>query len=144
MDHPSLGPSDLRRPIDPASLGFATTADLDDLDEVVGQDRAVEAVEFAVGMRSEGYNLYALGPEGIGKQHVIRGFLERAATHEPRPDDWGKNPDGSVIDFLSFARTEGRFAQHFGADGTPTTEILGTQEDRLANWHELQELAGIR
>ncbi len=56
-DHPSLGPSDLRRSTDPASLGFATTADLADLDEVVGQDRAVEAVEFAVGMHREGYNL---------------------------------------------------------------------------------------
>jgi predicted ATP-dependent protease len=88
MDHPSLGPSELRRPIDPASLGFATTADLADLDEVVGQDRAVEAIEFAVGMHREGYNLYALGPEGIGKQHVIRGFLEREAAHETQPDDW--------------------------------------------------------
>ncbi|HEX7950925.1 MAG TPA: ATP-binding protein, partial [Candidatus Limnocylindrales bacterium] len=87
-DHPSLGPADLRRPTDPASLGFGTTADLADLDEVVGQDRAVEAVTFGVRMRREGYNLYALGPEGIGKQHVVRGFLEREAAGERRPDDW--------------------------------------------------------
>jgi predicted ATP-dependent protease len=86
--HPSLDPVDLRRPTDPASLGFATTAELDDLEEVVGQDRAVEAVEFAVRMHRPGYNLYALGPEGIGKQHVIRGYLEREAAGEPRPDDW--------------------------------------------------------
>ncbi|HEY6013791.1 MAG TPA: Lon-like protease helical domain-containing protein, partial [Candidatus Limnocylindrales bacterium] len=87
-DHPSLGPADLRRPTDPASLGFATTADLADLDEVVGQDRAVEAVTFGVRMRREGYNLYALGPEGIGKQHVVRSFLEREAGAEPSPGDW--------------------------------------------------------
>ncbi len=87
-DHPSLGPSDLRRPTDPASLGFATTTELEDLDEIVGQDRAVAAVEFGVRMHRAGYNLYALGPEGIGKQHVIRGFLEREAAHEPKPDDW--------------------------------------------------------
>jgi predicted ATP-dependent protease len=84
----SLGPADLRLPTDPASLGFATTAELPDLDEVVGQDRAVEAVTFAIGMRREGYNLYALGPEGIGKQHVIRGFLEGQAAREPVPEDW--------------------------------------------------------
>ncbi|HSO29168.1 MAG TPA: thiamine pyrophosphate-dependent enzyme [Candidatus Sulfomarinibacteraceae bacterium] len=59
-------------------------------------------------------------------------------------DDWARAPDGSTIDFLAFARTEGRFAQHFGRDGSETPEILATQEDRLANWRTLQELAGIR
>ena len=53
-------------------------------------------------------------------------------------------PDGAAIDFLAFARTEGRFAPHFAADGTPSAEILATQADRLANWRTLQELAGIR
>ena len=79
---------DLRRPTDPASLGFATTDELPDLDEIVGQDRAVEAVTFAIGMRRDGYNLYALGPEGVGKQHVIRAFLEHRAASEPVPEDW--------------------------------------------------------
>jgi pyruvate ferredoxin oxidoreductase beta subunit len=59
-------------------------------------------------------------------------------------DDWAKTPDGSALDFLTFARTEGRFAQHFGPDGSETPEILATRDDRLANWHALQEMAGIR
>jgi pyruvate ferredoxin oxidoreductase beta subunit len=59
-------------------------------------------------------------------------------------DDWAKAPDGAPIDFLAFARTEGRFAQHFGKGGSETPEILATQDDRLANWHTLQEMAGIR
>ena len=58
--------------------------------------------------------------------------------------DWATLPDGSEVDFLTFARTEGRFAPHFAADGTPTTEIDATRSDRLANWRLLQELAGIR
>ena len=58
-------------------------------------------------------------------------------------DDWSTNPDGTPMDFLAFARTEGRFAPHFAADGTPTPEILATNQDRLANWRTLQELAGI-
>jgi pyruvate/2-oxoacid:ferredoxin oxidoreductase beta subunit/ferredoxin len=58
-------------------------------------------------------------------------------------EDWSANPDGTPIDFLAFARTEGRFAPHFAADGTPTPEILATNDDRLANWRTLQELAGI-
>jgi pyruvate ferredoxin oxidoreductase beta subunit len=58
-------------------------------------------------------------------------------------DDWSKLPSGEPVDFLAFARTEGRFQPHFGADGTPTPEILATQADRLANWRTLQELAGL-
>jgi pyruvate/2-oxoacid:ferredoxin oxidoreductase beta subunit/ferredoxin len=59
-------------------------------------------------------------------------------------DDWSKLPDGTLVDFLAVARSEGRFAGHFGPDGTRTPEILATQDDRLANWRGLQELAGIR
>ena len=58
-------------------------------------------------------------------------------------EDWATEPDGSVVDFLAFARTEGRFAGHFDADGS-SPEILATQTDRLSNWHTLQELAGLR
>jgi hypothetical protein len=58
--------------------------------------------------------------------------------------DWASAPDGTPVDFLTFARSEGRFAPHFGRDGAPTPEILATQADRLANWRWLQELAGLR
>lgn len=57
--------------------------------------------------------------------------------------DWATLPDGTLVDFLAFARTEGRFAAHFGADGEPTEELRATEADRLENWHMLQELAGI-
>jgi pyruvate/2-oxoacid:ferredoxin oxidoreductase beta subunit/Pyruvate/2-oxoacid:ferredoxin oxidoreductase delta subunit len=59
-------------------------------------------------------------------------------------DDWTTLPDGSTIDFLAFARTEGRFAGHFDPSGEASPEILVTQADRLANWRMLQELAGLR
>ena len=55
--------------------------------------------------------------------------------------DWSELLDGTAVDFLTFARSEGRFAPHFGADGAPSAEILATREDRLRNWRLLQELA---
>jgi pyruvate ferredoxin oxidoreductase beta subunit len=61
-----------------------------------------------------------------------------------RKDDWYVTPKGETIDFVNFARTEGRFAKHFGKDGTPSPELLKAQEDRLKNWRLLQELAGLR
>jgi pyruvate/2-oxoacid:ferredoxin oxidoreductase beta subunit len=59
-------------------------------------------------------------------------------------EDWSKNPDGSTFDFISFARTEGRFRQHFDKEGNASVELQASQEDRLHNWRLLQEMAGIR
>jgi pyruvate/2-oxoacid:ferredoxin oxidoreductase beta subunit len=60
-------------------------------------------------------------------------------------EDWYKHPKtGEQIDFVSFARTEGRFAKHFDKDGNPSPMMLATRDERLENWHLLQELAGIR
>jgi pyruvate ferredoxin oxidoreductase beta subunit len=59
-------------------------------------------------------------------------------------DDWAKSPDGKVLDFLRFARTEQRFAKHFNAAGEPDASMLLAQTDRLENWRLLQELAGLR
>ena len=58
-------------------------------------------------------------------------------------EDWTKNPDGTTFDFISFARTEGRFSQHFDKEGNPSVELQRSQEDRLQNWKVLQEMAGV-
>jgi pyruvate/2-oxoacid:ferredoxin oxidoreductase beta subunit/NAD-dependent dihydropyrimidine dehydrogenase PreA subunit len=46
--------------------------------------------------------------------------------------------------FVDYARTEGRFRKHFDGDGTPSAALHAAQDDRLANWRILQELAGVR
>ena len=55
---------------------------------MIGQDRAVEAVSFGVAIRRPGFNLYAMGPEGIGKYTLVRQVLTSRAATEPVPDDW--------------------------------------------------------
>ncbi len=69
-------------------FGFETTDELEALAEVIGQDRAVEAIHFAMGMRQPGYNLYALGPEGMGKHTVVNAFLDEQAAQEMASPDW--------------------------------------------------------
>jgi pyruvate ferredoxin oxidoreductase beta subunit len=60
-------------------------------------------------------------------------------------DDWYTNPKTTeVIDFITFARSEGRFAKQFDKDGNPSVTLQAAQQDRLENWHLLQELAGLR
>jgi pyruvate/2-oxoacid:ferredoxin oxidoreductase beta subunit len=58
-------------------------------------------------------------------------------------EDWSKSPDGTTFDFIDFARTEGRFAQHFDKDGNPSIEIAHSRDDRLNSWRTLQEMAGL-
>ena len=83
-----LPPEALRRTVDPALLPFETTRELADYDEAVGQDRALEAIRFAIGMRHRGFNLFALGEEGTGRRNLILQYLRRAAVERPVPDDW--------------------------------------------------------
>jgi len=85
---PPLSPDRLRRRSDPAAFEFETTADLPELPGIVGQERAEEAVRFALAVRRYGYNLFALGPTGMGKHGFVRAFLERQAPEEETPSDW--------------------------------------------------------
>jgi len=77
----------LYRACDLSGLAFDTTEELADLDEIIGQERALEALRFGAGIRSEGYNLFVLGPNGIGKHTVARGYLEKRAETESVPPD---------------------------------------------------------
>jgi lon-related putative ATP-dependent protease len=72
----------------PSQFEFRTTNDLADLADVIGQDRAVEAIQFGIGIQREGYNLFALGPSGTGKRTTICQFLNLKAAAEPTPHDW--------------------------------------------------------
>ena len=60
-------------------------------------------------------------------------------------EDWYINPKTEEpLDFIHFARSEGRFAKQFDKEGNPSETLMATQADRLAYWRLLQELAGIR
>ncbi|MBL7063177.1 MAG: AAA family ATPase [Anaerolineae bacterium] len=83
-----LSAQQLRQICDPAQFDFETTAELQDLGEIVGQERAVDAIKFGIGIQCEGYNLFALGPSGTGKRTTIRQFLDQRAAAEPIPLDW--------------------------------------------------------
>lgn len=85
------------KPLSPAALfkrttldglQFNTTAELAEIEEFIGQDRAIQAVEFGIGIERQGYNLFALGPAGTGKRSLVRRYVEQRAATEPPPSDW--------------------------------------------------------
>ena len=71
-----LAPEALYTACDPDSLEFATTAELPDAEILLGQRRARDAIRFGVRMRSDGFNVFALGPSGVGKSTAIRRIIE--------------------------------------------------------------------
>ncbi len=85
---PELKPAEIYRECDPSSCGFKTTAELSDLSEIIGQDRAVASVAFGMKITEVGYNIYAAGPMGTGKASTVYDFLSKQAASLPAPDDW--------------------------------------------------------
>jgi len=83
-----LKPGALRPACDPTEFDFVSTAELNDPTEFFGQPRAVAALEFGVGIEQRGYNLFALGPGGTGKQALIDNYIAKKATEQASPADW--------------------------------------------------------
>lgn len=84
----ALVPEQLAHRCDPAKLGFASTAELEDRGDVIGQSRASEAVRFGIAIERQGYNLYVMGRAGSGKHTMVRRAVEERAQGAPRPPDW--------------------------------------------------------
>jgi lon-related putative ATP-dependent protease len=78
----------LRKNIDLKDLPFKTTDDLKPLDGIIGQDRAIRAIELAVEMEFSGYNIFATGKPGTGRTTIIRDLLKKYAKKKSPASDW--------------------------------------------------------
>ena len=72
----------------PAAFAFASTTEVEPLDGAIGQPRALRALEFALGVETGGYNVYAAGPVGTGKRTTIARHLADYASRRETPGDW--------------------------------------------------------
>lgn len=87
MTDRALAPEALRRTCDPSSFEFETTETLDPLDERLGQERAKKAIELALAIRTDGYNVFAMGPTRAGKRHAVSAMIEAEAAKMPVAED---------------------------------------------------------
>ena len=83
-----LKAADLRCVCDPRIFKFKNTSEIKPLDEVIGQTRAVQAIEFGLNMKSSGYNIFVTGVEGTGKSTIVRELVSKHAKTLPKPEDW--------------------------------------------------------
>jgi len=70
------------------STEFTTTEELESLTDVLGQERALKALDFAIGVNHQGYNLYVMGPPGLSKHAIIREVLNKISAEKETPSDW--------------------------------------------------------
>lgn len=83
-----LALSQLYRNTAAKTLPFRNTRRLKPMNDFLGQERAKESVEMAVAMPHDGYNLFAIGSNGLGKRTMIRRYLESVAAKRETPADW--------------------------------------------------------
>lgn len=83
-----LAPHQLYTACNLEQFNFDTTEALDDLKAVIGQDRAIQALHLGVNIQHDGYNLFVLGPPGVGKHTVVREYLEKQSRMREMPPDW--------------------------------------------------------
>ena len=83
--HTPLAVSELRRVVDATALGFKTTTELEPARGLIGQDRALKAIQFGANMASHDFNIFVLGPAASGKTTAVRQHLERKVKDQPTP-----------------------------------------------------------
>jgi len=84
----ALSSEDLYHACDLSTLTFKTTNELEGPKKIIGQERALEALDFGVGINHEGYNLFVSGSTGLGKHTIVKKLLEKKSIELPQPSDW--------------------------------------------------------
>ncbi len=88
MKPAELASSDLRNVCRVEQFHFMDTSEIEPLDEVIGQKRAVQSIDFGLNMKSPGYNIFVTGVTGTGKSSIVKDIVSRYAAALPAPDDW--------------------------------------------------------
>ncbi len=83
-----LTPVQLRRTCNPDFMQCQNTSELAPLQEIIGQERAVRAMKFGLGIKNKGFNVYVAGYPGTGRTTAVKNFLEETAKNQPVPPDW--------------------------------------------------------
>jgi lon-related putative ATP-dependent protease len=83
-----LSPNQIRRACSPDFLSCQNTSQLQPLQEIIGQERAVRALKFGLGITDKGFNIYVAGYPGTGRTTAVKNFLDETAKNQPIPSDW--------------------------------------------------------
>ena len=88
MDLHPLKLDELYKEANSSEWSFQSTKDIKPLNEIIGQDRAKQAVSFAMSIREKGYNIYAVGRNGLGKRTMVMRYLKNHHENKQERFDW--------------------------------------------------------
>ncbi|WP_305908855.1 ATP-binding protein [Methylomarinum sp. Ch1-1] len=88
MKKQALDANQLYKPCNVENFHFKSTEELEDVDIFLGQDRAIDSIQFGIRIDQRGYNVFALAPSGTGKLTTIQHLLNQEASEHPAPSDW--------------------------------------------------------
>jgi lon-related putative ATP-dependent protease len=122
--HKELTPEELRWKCDPNIFEFESTEDIDPIEGILGQERALKAIRMGVDLRSPGYNIYIAGLSGSGKATTVKQMLEKISSDCPRLHDYAyvnnfQDPDQPLL--IKFHKGQ---AREFQQDLSSAIEIL--------------------
>ena len=83
----------LRWNCDPSLLPFACTSDMVPLEDFIGQERAMRAIEFGLAVQKPGFNIFVTGLTGTGKTTIIKAFLKKVTAERTAPPDDSSFPE---------------------------------------------------
>ena len=110
LRHPALKPEELKWQCNPKSFEFHSTSELNSIEGIIGQERAMKALKLGVDLRSPGYNIFITGLSGTGKLTTIKKMLEEISPDCPTLYDYAyvnnfENEDHPIL--LEFPCGEG-------------------------------------
>lgn len=159
-----LSPEELAKRYDPNKFPFQTTAEIDRLEaEMIGQERAVKAMDFGLNVKQEGYNLFLVGPSGTGKTTYALSKIKELALSDETPTDWVyvynfQNPDKPTAislppgEGVKFQKEMDELIQDIKTEvekvitskefAQKKEDMINEHEDAINNeWQELNDLA---
>ena len=133
---------ELRHTCDPAEFPFTTTAELSLREEVIGQERAVKSIEFGLSIKNHGYNIFAAGVPGTGKNTIAKSIVKRISAGRPVPDDWCFINNFKDIDRPRAVKLPPGRGREFRRDMDKFIELMMTEIPKVFESKEYEEQKG--
>ncbi len=104
-----LAPDKLSWTLDPEKIPFESSEECEACEGIIGQERALKAIQTGLDIQGLGYNIFVTGLVGTGRTTTIKQFLEKMREEEEKPDDIlyvnnFKNPDEPTLIILPAGR----------------------------------------
>lgn len=122
--HKELSPEELRWKCNPDIFDFDSTEDIDPIEGIVGQKRALEAIKLGVDLRSPGYNIYIAGLSGTGKATTVQKMLESISTNCPSLFDYAYVNNFKDSDYPQLLTFKVGQAKYFKQDYAASIKML--------------------